>query len=108
MDTKEQFQPRVGVGGHIPVDDKIFYISENADGTLSGTEPMSVTQYRDALKAAAEERGIDRSVRSVANTNASIRYRINQGYLNGNNKHGFMLVNEVAGSRPIGNRQKGV
>jgi hypothetical protein len=80
--------------------DRAFYISEKEDGTLGGTEPMTVSEYVVATLDKVKELGIQKGERGVANNRASVMYRVAHGKLKSKTVHNMITVWEESGPRP--------
>jgi len=80
--------------------DRAFYISEKEDGTLGGTEPMTVSDYVTATLAKVQELGIKKGERGIANNRASVMYRVQHGKLKSKVEFNMITVWEEKGKRP--------
>ena len=80
--------------------DRAFYISEKEDGTLGGTEPMTVSDYVTATLAKVQELGIQKGERGIANNRASVMYRVQHGKLKSKVEFNMITVWEEKGKRP--------
>lgn len=80
--------------------DRAFYISEKEDGTLGGTQPMTVSEYVVATLDKVKELGIQKGERGIANNRASVMYRVKHGKLKSKTVHNMITVWEEKGLRP--------
>lgn len=81
--------------------DKAYYLSENAQGTLDGTEWMTRAQYAKLQAAARMYMGEAAATRGFATSPEAVAYRAMCKLLDSKLDYGLNLVRELKGRRPI-------
>ena len=85
---------------------QIVYLSENPDGTLSGTEKMSRREYATAQKFLRMAMGINSQGLRFAESQPAVAHRGKVGFLKTGKKFGKWIVWESKGERPNSNNTK--